>query len=911
MAFNPFSIFRRNQKILFSILTIVVMFMFVLSFGRGDFFDKVPRWLGSKRHTGEVMAVVDGDKVYASDFGAVTRKRTLANRYMSLAGAKASENLAKYATEGTPRVSSENREIVKQATQVHQQLTMFGSRMQITAETLAFLEQILGIRQTQDALAGIVNGKSPKEDDLDIAKVAQTLLNLDLQLIAGKKGHYFSNQPGETNRDTMNFVLWSKKAKGMGVEFRDDDIKVLVKDEFSGKVSDDELKEISDGMKGSVQGYTPEMLTEALVEEFKVRAAQEALMGRSIARANGVGYASPYDYYQFYKDQCSTARYGMISIPTENYLDKVTETPSDAEIQEIFRKHRNDEPNPALSRPGLKEPRKLKLEWIEVTGSEPHYKAAADTVISQGEAFAVLAPYLALSSSLGGVTTAGQLAVPTTVAGKDLFTKSKYEDYKREQQVAARASWFSPPSVFLPQKPLDSSMTQPTGIVALAGILGGGFASGGSPFAAPATLVGTSYAADRKARLLAMQAALIAPASPAIGAFGYSLTVAASLGAAVQPLPLNAVKPALTEKAKDDTARFLASEDLTKLQLELAKLKVEKNNSIAGEKARELVDAFAKSRGVKRGESTEFRDLYTIANDPGLAPLKEKHDIAEQFRTTFADPTQFGQRFFLEQDPSTGQTTASTALYRLQSYPQTSFAAPAKGESLYAVWRSAELPAEAPRDPKAPAVQAKAIAAWRRQKARVLAKQAAEDLAKQSGNLGKNFLEIKPKLRDKAAQFGSQFPGLASAKVRYFEIDDVAPLVSRPLPTAQRNAPAAPFTLTPSFNVPHPSPKMTEELIATRDKPPSTSVVLTDAAEDVYYVATLLGRDDRSADEFGLMVYGPFATFGGDLAPTIARKHQDDVRKHSYETALALLKSEFKYEKEHDDVSKKKDAGEE
>ena len=54
MAFNPFDVFRRNQRILFAVLTVFVMFMFVLSSGLGgggDFFDWLPQWLGSQsRH---------------------------------------------------------------------------------------------------------------------------------------------------------------------------------------------------------------------------------------------------------------------------------------------------------------------------------------------------------------------------------------------------------------------------------------------------------------------------------------------------------------------------------------------------------------------------------------------------------------------------------------------------------------------------------------------------------------------------------------------------------------------------------------------------------------------------------------------------------------------------------------------
>ena len=52
MAFNPFDVFRRNQRILFAGMTVVIMFTFVLSFGKGDFFQMVPAWLASRQKTG-------------------------------------------------------------------------------------------------------------------------------------------------------------------------------------------------------------------------------------------------------------------------------------------------------------------------------------------------------------------------------------------------------------------------------------------------------------------------------------------------------------------------------------------------------------------------------------------------------------------------------------------------------------------------------------------------------------------------------------------------------------------------------------------------------------------------------------------------------------------------------------------
>ena len=70
MAYNPFNIFRRNQKAIFAVLTVFIMFTFVLSSGLGggaDFFDWLPRWLGQKSKKGDVVCTIDGGKIYSSE----------------------------------------------------------------------------------------------------------------------------------------------------------------------------------------------------------------------------------------------------------------------------------------------------------------------------------------------------------------------------------------------------------------------------------------------------------------------------------------------------------------------------------------------------------------------------------------------------------------------------------------------------------------------------------------------------------------------------------------------------------------------------------------------------------------------------------------------------------------------------
>src|SRR6188508_2300646 len=97
MAYNPFNIFRRNQKALFAVLTVFIMIMFTLSFGRGDFFDTLATWMGKGRGSGEVVCTIDGRKVTAGELENGSRgvqfRRVMANRFMSLAAEQVTRTL--------------------------------------------------------------------------------------------------------------------------------------------------------------------------------------------------------------------------------------------------------------------------------------------------------------------------------------------------------------------------------------------------------------------------------------------------------------------------------------------------------------------------------------------------------------------------------------------------------------------------------------------------------------------------------------------------------------------------------------------------------------------------------------------------------------------------------------------------
>ena len=430
MAFNPFDVFRRNQRTLFAILTVFVMFMFVLSFGRGDFFDWLPRWLGSKAQTGEVLATLNGSKVYQSDLYKIETRRLLANQYMTEAAGLASGNLERHIREGMARMSAENRPVVQQFLQVRMngyispnimqrfQFAQMGFGAQPTPDEI-FADRESTIAFFTNRLNALVSAPNAKAEDQDFGKSAQYLLDLDVQIMSSTRGLFFSNQPNQTTRDQLEFMLWLKKADQLGITFTKGDLNSLLDSEFWNKMTNADWQTAAESLKQKPI-YTPDLLSAALLDEFRVRAAQTAVLGQGHIRGLGTSipdYDAPYNYFEFYKDQTSPARFGVLSVPSDNYLAKVTAVPTESELRDTFRKYRNMEPTPYLPGVGLREPRKLKLGWLEAKGDEAFYTKAADAMVPQIEAHMKL--LAALSSSQGGASLYGLFATAALLSEAD------------------------------------------------------------------------------------------------------------------------------------------------------------------------------------------------------------------------------------------------------------------------------------------------------------------------------------------------------------------------------------------------------------------------------------------------------------------------------------------------------------
>ncbi len=231
-----------------------------------------------------------------------------------------------------------------------------------------------------------------------------------------------------------------------------------------------------------------------------------------------------------------------------------------------------------------------------------------------------------------------------------------------------------------------------------------------------------------------------------------------------------------------------------------------------------------------RGVTTELRDRFSLANDPGMARLKDVYlrahgaqdPLALGFSAEFfADPAQFGG---------------------VSTFNPREFPAPVGDDARYLFWLTEDRDARVPRFDKA---RPQVVAAWKRQQAREKARAAAEKLqpaVKQAqGDVAK--------LRDLALQNGDR------------EFLELGPMARRmPVPSAVAGAPRQYQGPTiPQEKIAFAGADLIDGLLNLRKEPIGSAAVLSDLPKDHFYVASLLARDEPTQDEFRRAYVGSMA----------------------------------------------------
>ncbi len=903
MAYNPFNVFRRNQKTLFAILTIIIMVVFTLSFGAGDFFQWLPTLVGQSGNRGEAVATIDGSKVYEADLQKINLNRYLASDFMLASNNLARRKVDAYISESLSGVSQELRPQITQFREIREgnnflQLAYVVQQQDLIEAYQNPQARSFIMRRGMSQLRQYVNSLIAKPDiptkDADVLKAFGTLINLDAQILDAGMGYFGHKIDSEDNlKGALDFKLWLQEADKLGINFSESDAQQLYLEEFYGQSDPKSLAEMEKQEFASKQGYSREMIFKALADEFRVRTVQSVVLGRTSAMQ---AFATPWDSYEYFRKLCNGAAYAVITVPAENFLDDVKGTPSESELRKLFETYRKSEADPSKDNLGLREPRKLKIGWLEVKGDEPYYKKLGAEALAAAEIHARAFAAALVPLPGGGME---MLVAPAVFNLQDPALAGAYATFKDNYNVTLDTAWF--PFLAANAKPLDASVLKPTIIATTAAVAAGSLATHAGYLPPASVLIEQAHINDRVARAKAFGALFTVPTPAGSFLIGSALAAGAQLP---PPPPLAMVRTELLEKVKIEAVRNAAERDLVHFEAELQKIANDKDKKDKTAEAKAYIAKFIADRGLTTGESKTFDTQWNIGQDPGLQPLIDK---AVKLSPRPDAPLEFGRSFFFEPDLNSDllnpREKPTTSMYVAQPFPDRAQITVKEGDPVFMTWRTEEVPAETPRDFTAAKPQIMDL--WRQIEARKLAEAAAQDIAKQVREQAKEKnLDTRPEdlssttivdaiVSDVYLQSLSRYPSIEEkARAVRFELQDVAPIsIPEQRFTGQAVQPR-PFQLLPTKTMPYPTPQMQQQLLENKDDKPATTLVLHGNSKDRFYVAVLKHRQDRRSDDFYNQVYNGI----GPVSNEVRGMLQNEEARQAFRQAMALLRAEFKVE---------------
>jgi hypothetical protein len=849
MAFNPFRTFRKHQKALFAALTILCMFVFVLS-GVGGYFQEFASTLGGGGGYPE-LASVYGKSVTERELRLLQQRREFANRFMISALQVANLNSGQVVEQAVSerKLDPQIKQQLSQALRFRDGYVKvdpqrgfahyeFGPNFLQYAQFLPqFFQQSLG--QLEQMRTMLTAQKSP---DANLVQQLEDVLVQDLWFIERNPRELYFGGSKEP-KDLIDFLLLKHHADQLGIQLTEGDVSNLVMGDTRGFLKPQESTLLLKSLQRDFGGLTADVLRSALADEFRVRIAHQALLGReatSLSPSHGVAL-TPYEFWKFYRENRAESQFVLASIPVENpeFLKKVGK-PTEQELRTLFEANKDREPNPASDQAGFKQPMRLKVQWVSPPADSPLYRQAVAVETAAIRATMPLAFDLALLQVYGQESS--KYPVPSWL-GWRFVTQEKHAN-RLENVVAAvsqpaGSAWpaISAASAYTfsaaerevrDRAPRVASLVLSAGsgnfLTALGPAYLGTPKSDSLPFEAVRDRVAKKLDEDLatdlgRNNLNALRDFLTSHARAksdevrsflnTTGALAQALAVGASLHLGfIAPAAHNAFFAARDIVDHRRTSFEFLSAGLGASPWLAGVLTVQRER-LADEVIRSQVAELIKRYGLEQGATTRPRDRFDIARDPGLKLLREAFARTRPGESAVKQEKQFATEFF-------DTFGAQSALYQPQPLDKFLF------------WRTEE---EQPYVPTFEEARPRVEARWAFEKARKLAQAEADKVAaearKAKGDAERN-------LADAANRLGT-----------FIRLDKVARLVPGPsmVPSAANfNARSYEPYQIPQSEVEYPSKGFAEKLFDLKEKGDVT--VLHDAPEATYYVAALVNRSE-------------------------------------------------------------------
>jgi hypothetical protein len=708
MAFNPFHAFRKHQKVIMAGLVVVAMITFIFSFGPGDLFSG--RQWGGWRNKGKLVTTLYGRKVYESDLSLLVARREMANDFLF------------FVLMGNGRNFPGAQDLVFNDVMTVEKNLRDNPQLADVVQTIQFARFLRGeatyrkIRAFQDRIASMMlfPAMAGKPTELAIYKQLLPMLPLSAWLSDPDRPSsdifYFGGN--RSTESLLDFQVWKHQADRLEITLGETEVIGEVNKEAFGKsivraksfAADDMAKiflEMYQRGNSRYWGFTASDLESALADEFRVAMAQEALLGHgpgvrayqipNLFRSPGVD--TPDQFYDYYRSRLTERDVTLLDVPVKEFLADVKEPPTEAQLQDLFDRYKDQEPAPMRDQPGFKEPRKIRIESVVLDPKLFYFQ--------KGSQMMVLAPPVVtrMAAGMPGIAVgAGPVPLAATI-GTALIRDPAARAYDSFKSAEVNSSWFDRFSPLHELSLHGKTMPRPQAEAILAAAVAGLPTDGVSlrPAVTSSLLLTAAISQrenEQRSLILASTLGQLARPQP----FG---------GPALAPVIYNppvpdeaTVRDKLLKQLYQDEVGTLVRENIQTMRKELGKRKT------TAEKAAYVAEMI-KTFGVtdKHFVMKDPKDQYDLEKDPALQAIKTAQN------TTNAPDRNFARQFFESRD---------TGLYEVEDVFDRD-----GGRILW--WRVQDDRAVEPHSLSQ--VRSKVVEAWRWRQARKLALAKADELA--------------------------------------------------------------------------------------------------------------------------------------------------------------------------------------
>jgi hypothetical protein len=909
MAFNPFTTFRKHQKVFFAVLTIVCMFTFILSFGRGDLFEHILRIIGMKRAKGEEVTQLYGKSIREGDLQQLYQQRLLAAGLMT---STAEVNLVGFMQEvakemNKPQVRQNPDTLHELADRFVNLRPMAARRMTLEALHREIVSDLQTAVRASEAPGLEKNAELKMQLDTAAEALAFQAWATSFPRNAGRDAMFYFGGSSRTS-DLLDFLIWKHQADQLDIHLSFEDVckeinrrcgkEVFTPDNFAANV-ENYLR-----YNQARSGATSDELIKAVTDEFRVVLAKEALLGS----ADGVpgwrtmftlvrlspAAVTPDEFLEYFRQQRTTVAVTMLPLSVERFRKEVTDTPSEATLRSLYEAYQDREPVPDQRVPGFKEPRRVRLAWFSFSPKAEHYKKKAARLGG-------LPPLLRIGAGANNYAAGGGpavWAVQVAMLANDNRHFAAYGAYQEEE----RRQFATDLGVGFDIKDRRPLLERPEVAASLVGRLAGASGIGGaSALLAPLSLRGTAALYEVKT-LQHFGSAMLAGGTNSLGS-----VVSLPLAFTHTTMPLESVLPRMQEQFEEALAREIAIQDVTALGKEMERIKNPADHP--AEVERVLREAAAKYGLEDVHVMKEPRTAFELREDPGpdLEKLKKAYDdclekeirdFYRQFQPQLPPFPDFvgavlegkgvNPPYWSENLARTGQNIPpgrredrrlSNSAADFQVFHEKDKSRPMGQEMgrMWMFWRIQDKPA---RTHSFEEVRDEILQAWKTEQARVLAKKEAQRIVNELKQRKGTPADAVRFLREQKKE-GDQLIEL-NRVARQVPISDF-------LVGARNPRRFKPFQLPPK-TIAYPSSDMLDKILAMQE--PGDATVVTDRPQMHFYVTVLMERDVPSVREFAEIYREPVSLERMGDEPTLWQQIIADKREEMHQKLMEQLRAE-------------------